>query len=61
MTWPVHGCQGGTKAAGVIIDDAAVTRNTPDGLDPKRELPIIWKIARVGFNKLGSCCGGDAA
>lgn len=39
----------GTKAAGVIIDDAAVTPKYVTGLDPKRELPIIWKIARASF------------
>lgn len=43
----------GTKAAGVIIDDAAVTPKYVTGLDPKRELPIIWKIARASvFNKI---------
>jgi predicted DNA repair protein MutK len=43
----------GTKAAGVVIDDAAVTPKYVTGLDPKRELPIIWKIARASvFNKL---------
>ena len=39
----------GTKAAGVIIDDAAVTPKYVTGLDPKRELPIIWKIARASI------------
>ena len=39
----------GTKAAGVIIDDAAVTPKYVTGLNPKRELPIIWKIARASF------------
>lgn len=39
----------GTKAAGVIIDDAAVTPKYVTGLSPKRELPIIWKIARASF------------
>lgn len=39
----------GTKAAGVIIDDAAVTPKYVTGLDSKRELPIIWKIARASF------------
>ena len=33
-----------TKAAGVVIDDAAVTPRYVDGLDPKRELPIIKRI-----------------
>jgi hypothetical protein len=43
----------GSKAAGVVIDDAAVTPIYVHGLDPKRELPIIWKIARASFfNKL---------
>jgi len=43
----------GSKAAGVVIDDAAVTPKYVTGLDAKRELPIIWKIARSSFfNKL---------
>lgn len=33
------------KAAGVVVDDAAVTPRFVSGLDPRRELPIIWKIA----------------
>ena len=33
------------KAAGVIVDDTAVTPRYVEGLDPKRELPIIKKIA----------------
>jgi uncharacterized protein len=35
----------GTKTAGVVIDDAAVTPGYVVGLPPERELPIIWKIA----------------
>ncbi|CAA9515985.1 MAG: putative membrane protein [uncultured Sphingomonas sp.] len=35
----------GFKAAGVVIDDTAVTPRYVTGLDPKRELPIIGKIA----------------
>lgn len=35
----------GTKAAGVIIDDAAVTPQYVQGLAAERELPIIKKIA----------------
>ena len=35
----------GTKAAGVVIDDTAVTPRYVTGLSPERELPIIWKIA----------------
>lgn len=34
----------GSKTAGVIIDDAAVTPRYVTGLDPSRELPIIGKI-----------------
>ena len=34
-----------TKAAGVVIDDAAVTPSYVVGLTPDRELPIIGKIA----------------
>ncbi len=43
----------GTKAAGVVVDDAAVTPNYVTGFTPDRELPIIWKIARGSLkNKL---------
>ena len=35
----------GTKSAGVVIDDTAVTPRYVTGLSPERELPIIWKIA----------------
>jgi len=35
----------GTKAAGVVIDDTAVTPRYVTGLTPERELPIIGKIA----------------
>ncbi len=35
----------GTKAAGVVIDDTAVTPTYVTGFTPDRELPIIWKIA----------------
>jgi uncharacterized protein len=35
----------GTKAAGVVIDDTAVTPRYVTGLSPDRELPIIGKIA----------------
>ncbi len=34
----------GTKSAGVVIDDTAVTPRYVHGLTPERELPIIWKI-----------------
>ena len=35
----------GTKAAGVVIDDTAVTPRYVVGFTPDRELPIIAKIA----------------
>ena len=38
----------GSKTAGVVIDDAAVTPSYVTGLSPARELPIIWKITK-GF------------
>lgn len=36
----------GTKAVGVVVDDAAVTPQYVQGFSPARELPIIAKIAR---------------
>ena len=43
----------GSKVAGVVIDDAAVTPKYVVGLDPKRELSIIYNIARRSLiNKL---------
>ncbi len=42
-----------SKAAGIVIDDAAVTPKYVVGFEPARELPIIWRIARGSFiNKL---------
>jgi hypothetical protein len=35
----------GTKAAGIVIDDTAVTPRYVVGFTADRELPIIWKIA----------------
>ncbi|MFM1813963.1 MAG: hypothetical protein RLZ98_658 [Pseudomonadota bacterium] len=41
------------KAAGVVIDDSAVTPKYVHGLPAARELPIVWQIARGSlFNKL---------
>ena len=41
------------KAAGVVIDDTAVTPRYVAGVSPTRELPIIWRIARGSLrNKL---------
>ncbi|WP_288415948.1 DUF808 domain-containing protein [uncultured Novosphingobium sp.] len=43
----------GSKAAGVVIDDAAVTPSYVTDFTPDRELPVIWKIGKGSlFNKL---------
>ncbi len=43
----------GSKAAAVVIDDAAVTPGYVVGFSAERELPIIWRIAKASlFNKL---------
>ena len=43
----------GAKAAGVVIDDTAVTPKYVTGFEAKRELPIIWRIAKGSlFNKI---------
>ena len=43
----------GVKAAGVVIDDTAVTPRYVVGFSPKRELPIVGKIAMGSLrNKL---------
>ena len=43
----------GAKAAGAVIDDAAVTPKYVHGFDASRELPIVWKIAKGSlFNKI---------
>jgi predicted DNA repair protein MutK len=42
----------GTKAAGVVVDDAAVTPQYVTDFTPDRELPVIWRIAKGSlFNK----------
>ena len=49
----VAASRAGTKTAGVVIDDAAVTPSYVTGLSPARELPIIWSITKGSFkNKL---------
>ena len=41
------------KAAGVVVDDAAVTPRFVTGIQPARELPMIWRITKGSlFNKL---------
>ncbi len=41
------------KAAGVVVDDTAVTPRYVTGFTPDRELPIIWRIAKGSLrNKL---------
>ncbi|HEY0326274.1 MAG TPA: DUF808 domain-containing protein [Allosphingosinicella sp.] len=43
----------GVKAAGVVVDDTAVTPRYVTGFTPDRELPIIWRIAKGSlFNKI---------
>lgn len=43
----------GSKAAGAVIDDAAVTPKYVQGFSADRELPIIWRIAKGSLiNKL---------
>jgi predicted DNA repair protein MutK len=43
----------GSKAAGVVVDDAAVTPRYVTEFTPDRELPIIWQIAKGSLrNKL---------
>lgn len=42
----------GTKAMGVVVDDAAVTPQYVTDFLPERELPVIWRIAKGSlFNK----------
>ena len=41
------------KAAGVVVDDTAVTPQYVQGITPARELPIIWRITKGSLrNKL---------
>lgn len=43
----------GSKAAGAVIDDAAVSPKYVHGFAAERELPIIWRITKGSFkNKL---------
>lgn len=43
----------GAKAAGAVIDDAAVTPKYVAGFSPAREIPIVWRIAKGSIkNKL---------
>ena len=42
----------GSKAIGIVVDDAAVTPQYVTDFKPERELPIIWRIAKGSlFNK----------
>lgn len=48
-----HAAKAGTKAAGVVIDDGAVTPKYVHGLPAAREIPIVLQIARGSlFNKV---------
>ncbi|NUH64539.1 DUF808 domain-containing protein [Sulfitobacter sp. S0837] len=43
----------GSKAAGAVIDDAAVSPKYVQGFSAERELPVIWKITKGSLkNKL---------
>ena len=41
----MQSAKAGSKAAGIVIDDTAVTPRYVVGFAAERELPIIWKIA----------------
>lgn len=48
-----HAAKAGSKAAGVVIDDAAVTPKYVHGLPAAREIPIVLQIAWGSlFNKI---------
>ncbi|SHG38152.1 DUF808 domain-containing protein [Cognatishimia maritima] len=48
-----NAAKAGAKAAGAVIDDAAVTPKYLHGFEASRELPVIWRIAKGSFkNKL---------
>jgi uncharacterized protein len=48
-----HAAKAGSKSAGVVIDDAAVTPRYVSGFAAERELPIVARIARGSLrNKL---------
>lgn len=48
-----NAAKAGSKAVGVVVDDAAVTPKYLHGFSAARELPIVWKIARGSlFNKI---------
>ena len=50
---PAQVAKTGTKVSGIVIDDAAVTPKYVVGLSPKRELAIIYNIAKKSLiNKL---------
>lgn len=50
---PAQVAKTGGKVSGIVIDDAAVTPKYVVGLDPRRELTIIYHIARRSLiNKL---------
>jgi predicted DNA repair protein MutK len=50
---PAQVAKTGAKVSGVVIDDAAVTPKYVVGLDPSRELSIIYNIAKKSMiNKL---------
>lgn len=49
----VYAGKAGSKSAGIVIDDAAVTPRYVTGISPARELPMIWRITKGSLrNKL---------
>jgi predicted DNA repair protein MutK len=50
-----HAAKAGSKSAGLVIDDAAVTPKYVTGLPAARELPIVAKICAYS---LWVRCGG---
>ena len=59
---PAQVAKTGAKVTGVVVDDTAVTPKYVVGLSPKRELPIIFNIAKRSlFNKLAILTPGALA
>lgn len=45
----VSAARSGAKTAGVVVDDAAVTPAYVHDLAASRELPIVWRLARISL------------
>ena len=48
---PTQVAKTSSKVSGIVIDDTAVTPKYVVGLDPKRELSIIYQIAKKSLIK----------